>query len=509
MTDYSAPTYRDQRSPYLVKQLDQFANAHDVCDALLDRDVTDQELRAIRPGALASAVGGLADTRDEAIAHQREIKVSAAGRPLTKNQRDAFEKLETARMRTNALIERIKPVSDHRTIERQAELAQLPTIKPHPVASGQMTIREHAKMTGQGMYSDDQGHLRYTNTGRAVGDGQTKLGQILTRDQAVTDWAAQHGSNADQQDLSLGRMLRGWMTGRWDGADNEQRALLEGTQAGGGVLVPSPLSAQIIDRARNASRCFQAGARIVPMTSKTLTVPRIAGSPNPSWRAENATISEGDLTFDSIVFDAKSMALIVRASRELIEDGQDIDGTVERDLAAQVALELDRVMLRGTGTAPEPQGVRNTSGVTITAFGGANGAAPTNYDHLLDAVQVLRGGNFEPNGIIHNPRSGTTLSKLKTTDGQYLAAPPELAGLPMLSTNQVPANITTGTSADTTEIYVGDWSHLMLGMRTQLMLTTLTERYADVGQVAFMVWMRADVRLSQPAAFNVITGVRP
>lgn len=46
-------------------------------------------------------------------------------------------------------------------------------------------------------------------------------------------------------------------------------------------------------------------------------------------------------------------------------------------------------------------------------------------------------------------------------------------------------------------------------MRTELILGTLVERYADVGQIAFLVWLRADAQLSQPGAFNVITGVRP
>lgn len=350
-----------------------------------------------------------------------------------------------------------------------------------------------------------------TATGAPTFSDSDARARVLGREQRVADWCAHRGQVRDEhRDLNFGAMLRGWLTSNWSGAENEQRALLEGTQAGGGVLVPTPLSASIIDRARNVSRCFRAGARVVPMDSQTLKVPRIAGSPSPAWRAENAVIAEGDLTFDSITFTAKSLALIVRASRELIEDGRDVDNTVRNDLAAQVAVELDRVMLRGTGTAPEPRGVRNTSGVTITAFGGANGAAPTNYDHLLDAMQVLRGGNYEPTGFITAPRSENSLSKLKeATTNAYLRPPAELENIPRYSTNQIPVNLTTGTSTDTTEIYAGDWSHLWLGMRTELILGTLVERYAEFGQIAFLVWLRADVQLSQPAAFNVITGVRP
>ena len=344
-------------------------------------------------------------------------------------------------------------------------------------------------------------------TGLPPWDTDARAGQILGAEQRVADWVAGRGLvREEHRELSLGLMLRGWLTSRWDGAEREQRALLEGTQAGGGVLVPTPLSASIIDRARNVSRCFQAGARVVPMDSQTLKVPRLTGSSAPAWRVENAAIAEGDLTLDSISFTARSLAFIVKASRELIEDGRDVENTVRNDLAAQVALELDRVMLRGSGTAPEPRGVRNQSGITVTAFGGANGAAPTNWDHYLDAIQVLRAANYEPTAVISAPRSEATLMKLKDSTGAYLPPP---AGLPTrLTTNQVPTNLTTGTSTDTTEVYLGDWSNLWLGLRTELTFT-LAERYADVGQVALLTWVRADVQLAHPEAFSVTTGVRP
>jgi HK97 family phage major capsid protein len=56
---------------------------------------------------------------------------------------------------------------------------------------------------------------------------------------------------------------------------------------------------------------------------------------------------------------------------------------------------------------------------------------------------------------------------------------------------------------------VADWSKFLLGIRTALRVRVLEERYADFGPVAFVADLRADVQLSQPAAFNVITGIRP
>jgi HK97 family phage major capsid protein len=333
---------------------------------------------------------------------------------------------------------------------------------------------------------------------------------VLTREQSVEQWAQQRGlfePPAAGERLSFDRYLRGLVTGRWDGAEHE-RALSEGTATAGGHLVPSPLSARVIDLARNATRVFQAGAITVPMTAQTLKLARLTGEGTPAWHAENAAITDADMTFDSVTFTARTLTRLVKLSVELFDDSDpSAEDVIARSFAAQVALELDRVALRGSGTAPEPRGVLNTSGITTTTHG-ANGANITNYDFHLDAKGVVMGNNFEPNAHIQAPRTTTSLSKLKeATTNAYLQPPASM--LPMLATKQVPINLTVGTSTDCSEIYTADWSNLMVGIRTEFQLLFLRERFlADNLQYAFLAYLRADVQLAQPSAFVVDTGVR-
>jgi HK97 family phage major capsid protein len=350
---------------------------------------------------------------------------------------------------------------------------------------------------------------------RAAGTRQTTPAvphePVLTREQSVYDWcqARGHFDPADQQ-LSFDRYLRGLVTGRWEGAEHE-RALSEGTLTAGGHLVPTPLSARVIDLARNATRVFQAGAITVPMTAATLKLARLTGENAPAWKSENASITDQDMTFDSVTFTARTMVRLIKLSLELFEDSDpSAEDVIARSFAGQVALELDRVALRGSGTPPEPQGIRNQTGVTITTHG-ANGAliaTATAYDWHLDARGVVAGNNFDPNAHIQAPRTSTSLSKLReATTSAYLAPPPNM--LPMLTTKQVPINLTVGTSTDTSEIYTADWSQLMIGIRNDFRLIPLKERYlADNLQVAFLAYLRADVQLAQPSAFVVDTGIR-
>ena len=72
----------------------------------------------------------------------------------------------------------------------------------------------------------------------------------------------------------------------------------------------------------------------------------------------------------------------------------------------------------------------------------------------------------------------------------------------------MPVNLTVGTSTDCSEVYTGQWDQCWIGVRTDLRILPLRERFIDSGQYGFLAWLRADVQLAQPAAFVVDTGVR-
>ncbi len=374
---------------------------------------------------------------------------------------------------------------------------------------------EHRDLVGETRELDDEiergleaeiAELRAQSVRRPTPDVPDE--PVLIREQKLTDWVEKRGLvTPSEQPLSFDRYIRGLATGRWDGAE-EERALSEGTLTAGGHLVPTPLSARVIDLARNATRVFQAGAITVPMTSGTLKLARLTVENTPSWHAENAAITPADLTFDAVTFTARTLVRTILLSVELFEDADpSSEEVIARSFAAQLALELDRVALRGTGTAPEPRGVLNTSGITTTTHG-ANGAAITNYDFWLDAKGAVAGNNFEPNAHIQAPRSTTSLSKLKEATTNAYMAPPA-AMLPMLQTKQVPITLTVGTSTDCSELYTAQWDQLMVGIRTDFNIKFLQERYfADNLQYAFVAYLRADIQVAQPLAFAVDTGVR-
>lgn len=329
-----------------------------------------------------------------------------------------------------------------------------------------------------------------------------KGAQTLNRSQSLGDYNRANGIvETGQPEPSFDKYMRGLVLGDWTGAAQE-RALSEGTSTAGGHLVPTPIAQGVIDLARNQSRVIEAGALTIPMASSTLKIPRLTGDPGPSWRAENAAVAMNDLTFDAVTLQAKSLSRGIVLSRELFEDTE-AGSVIAQAFSAAFATELDRAALRGAGTSVEPRGVLNTSGITVTNHG-TNGTA-VGYDFLLDAAGIVASYNFTPNAHIVASRTATSLGKSKDTAGNYLTAPSSL--LPILATNQVPTNLTVGTSNLASEVYTADWANLAIGIRQGFEIQFLDQRFADNGQVAFIAHLRADVVVLQPKAFAVDLGI--
>lgn len=335
-------------------------------------------------------------------------------------------------------------------------------------------------------------------------DREGRAVPVLAREDRMAAFAP-----ADDAASALG--FAGYLRALVNGATNDlERRVLGGAAIGtGGAIVPAPLAAGIIDLLRARTAAIQAGARVVPMTSATLAIARQTGDPAGAWRAENAAIAESDPAFDRVNLSAKSWAVRFNVSRELLEDGQNTDAMCRNILAQSAAIGLDRAILTGAGTATEPQGLANVAGLQSVVMA-ANGAPLAGWAPVLDAVRALELANAGTvSAMIANPRTARAIYGFADSTGQPLQAPPRIATVPTLTTTSLPVNETQGTATDCSSIYLGDFSEVLVGIRTDLQVTVLQERYADVGQIGFMAWMRADVAVARPAALARIRGIRP
>lgn len=288
-------------------------------------------------------------------------------------------------------------------------------------------------------------------------------------------------------------------------------SLSEGTDADGGYSVPSQTMPQILGAMAANSSLLSAGAGVVPLDqgAKSVSQAVVDTLPTAAWRQELASITESGPTFRAVTATPKSLACIVRISRELLADSPDIDRSLREVLAQAFALELDRVGLLGTGTDPQPKGLANISGVNAVSLG-ANGAALADYSPILSGIKaILEDNGPMPTAAIMSPRTLVDFGGLTATDDQPLNKPPLVTPIRFGQTTQIPNDDTAGTNSDASKIYMGDFSRCYFLMREALSLQILREAYAKTGELAFLAHVRADFVVPYPKAFAIVSGVRP
>lgn len=458
-----------------------------------------------QPGADHAGIPTLAQAGDMVAA----VKAEAASVRAGKGSPSAWEQKATrADKAQKATWAAMKAMTDHAENEERDFLAsERRTYREYETVLE--TLAQLDRIPDRPEFDSRDDAENYA-PGRPLASGQSFAAYTRAR-------ASERGEDYDGE-LSLDKYMRGVLTGNWRDARREQEimnAMSGASSAAGGVLIPTILSGQIIDLARAQTRVLEAGAQIVPMESRTVDVARWTQDPNLTWRTENAVVSESDAAVDKITLSAKTLATVVRVSRELVEDTS-IGYALANAFAAALAQKVDQAALYGDGTGGAPTGVKATGTVTKTSMG-ANGASLTSWDPLIDAKGRLRDANEAPGAQIMADRTARALAKLKAAgSGEYLAPPEYLADVARLTTSGVPVALTVGSSSDCSDVFTGDWSQLWIGLRTDLQITILSERYMTNdaagspagGQYGFMAWWRGDIAIARPKAFDVLTGVR-
>ncbi len=403
------------------------------------------------------------------------------------------EKVKEARALTKKITDKT-PEKEARKIEREFDMLLAEADELREQIECEKEQRNEDVGDDRRPMGDD---AEVSGTGESVAAREEDFG--LKPEQRMTTWAK--AKQPAEHNLTLGQYLGAMV--RDNKSEAEQRALAEGTDSAGGYTVPTMLSAQLIDLLRANSVAVAAGARTVPLGSDNNNIAKLATDPVPAWRVENAVIAESEPTFTNVNLVPRSLAVLTKVSRELLQDTLNIDTELPRILATALGKELDRVALMGSGSAPEPEGVANMSGIGTTA----HDAALTNYAPFLTARTGILSANAGPvSAVIMHPRDEGTLSGLTATDNQPLMAPKPFEAIRMLTTTAIPTD--GGAGSDESTIFMGNFNHLLIGIRSEIRIEVLKERYADYHQYGLVAHMRADIAAQHEAAFHTITGVQ-
>jgi len=294
----------------------------------------------------------------------------------------------------------------------------------------------------------------------------------------------------------------------------------------GSAVVPTVWASDIIDRARNLAAVTRAGAQLTPMDAKVVQIGRLTTDPTAAFRAEGSTVTASDPVFDNVTLTAKTLSALVVGSMEWFQDAPNVDEIVKNAIAQAIAQTLDQqalfggVVARGeTGatafnttfpTPPNPRGVLASllaDAASSVLGGGANGTAQTAatfWNEIIDTIFQPQLFNEAPNAMLWSSTMAKFYAKTYNTQNDPMRVPPVVEAMERLVTNQIPSSFTQGTSTtNMTDVFCGDWKQLLIGNRLGLQVQTLTERYAELGQLGIIAHWRGDVGLARPRAFSV------
>jgi HK97 family phage major capsid protein len=369
----------------------------------------------------------------------------------------------------------------------------------------------------QGLVSDSAGASKKSGGPSKLID--TATGRPLVEIKAGDDIAARYRAagfmgSEDFSELQMGDFVRA-IAGQKT-TDLARKALSVGTDSAGGFTVPGVLMPEILNALVAASSLMQAGSRIVPVGApgeggKSYTIAAVNTVPQAAWRTESGAVTESDPTFRAVVAVPRSLAFYFKVSRELLADAGNLERVLPTIIGQSRAVAMDRAGLIGSGTAPEPRGIRNVAGIQPVP-NGANGAslATVRWANLMTAVQAILSANGPmPTAAIMAPRTLVGFGSLVDTTNQPLQRPQMLDAMRMVATSQLPVNLTVGSSSDCSEIYVGSFDRTAFVMREAVSIQRLNEAFATTGEVGFMCHVRTDFIVEYPALLALVTGVRP
>jgi HK97 family phage major capsid protein len=252
------------------------------------------------------------------------------------------------------------------------------------------------------------------------------------------------------------------------------RALVEGTDAEGGYLVPEEFRAEVF-RVLPDVAVMRNLARVLPMNTDTLNLNTLAARPAAYWTSEYGSKTTSSAEFGRVTLQPNDLVCLLPITHQLLADANiNVVQFITELFAEAIALAEDKAFFTGNGTG-QPRGINQE---TITTVG--CGTALT-MDHILQLIDSV------PSRINKAPKAAFVghryvkriLRTLKDSSNAYIwrdspvgmrsgqteRLPDTLYGYPFYEQNDVSQK----------ELYFGDWSYYIIGDRQSLAVETTTE----------------------------------
>ena len=292
------------------------------------------------------------------------------------------------------------------------------------------------------------------------------------------------------------------------------RAASVGTFSSGGALVSTDrLDGSFIDLVRQRSAFISSGVTVLNGLQNNVEIGRQTGKSTYYFVGEDVDVTASDLTFGLVNMSPKTIGARVPVSRRLIiQSSPDIEMLVRNDIINEITLGVDYTIGYGTGTASQPRGLKNTSGIGSVTMGGGTsvtfstqqGGSTGDSGDWADYVGLetaIANANLDVGAmryIMNSAMRGgckVTLRASSAGSDYIMTDAGTINGYPVNISNQLQQN----------DVFFGNFSDLLVGFWSGIDLIVDPYTQSAKGQVLFTAFQDFDVAARRADSFALGT----
>jgi len=268
-----------------------------------------------------------------------------------------------------------------------------------------------------------------------------------------------------------------------------------GTASGdtGGFGIATTLMAQsFIDILRNRATIMQLGT-VMGGLQGNIDIPKQVAAAQGYWVGEDADATESNLDLGQISLSPKTVAAFSEITRKLmVQSSLDVEALVRADLAKALALTMDKAGYYGTGSANQPLGIANQTGINAVDFAAVQ---PTFAELVEMETQVaLDNADVASMAYVGNAAfRGHAKTALKFTGiaGTIWEPGNTVNGYRTEVTNQI----------ETGDVFMGNFADLLVAMWGGLELLVDPYSNSKKGRLRVVVFQDVDFALRRTQSF--------
>ncbi|MGI6167032.1 MAG: phage major capsid protein [Eubacteriales bacterium] len=249
------------------------------------------------------------------------------------------------------------------------------------------------------------------------------------------------------------------------------------------------------------------GISTIKHTNHDLKITITEDGGSAQWVEESHAYPDSDLTFGQITLKAYKLGTKILVSDELLEEsGIDLEAYIKKCFGENIGRAEEEAFLTGDGIGKPTGLIYQAQPGTETAEAGK-----VCIDDVIDLVHSLKQPyrHGKNTAFIMSEKVYQMLRKTRTASGRLIWSSntkaddyDTLFGYRVYVSKYLDST-EPGFALGTYPILFGDFSFFWIGDRGKRVIKRLAERYADYGQVGFVVTQRVDGKLVRPEAIKV------